>query len=126
MKTKCSMVCLLSAVCLTSITFNVCGAESKAAGSGSSPYQFVKEIPIGGEGGWDYLSVDSAGRRLYVSHGTRVVVVDLDKAEVAGEIADTPGVHGIAIAPELSRAFVSNGRENKVSVVDTKTLKTLT
>jgi DNA-binding beta-propeller fold protein YncE len=88
-------------------------------------YHFIKEIPIGGEGGWDYLAVDEAGRRLYVSHATKVVVIDLDKDEVVGEIADTPGVHGIAIAPSLGRVFVSNGRENKASIVDAKTLNTL-
>ncbi|HEY4234207.1 MAG TPA: YncE family protein [Lacipirellulaceae bacterium] len=89
------------------------------------PYHFIKEIPIGGEGGWDYLAVDEASRRIYVSHATKVVVIDLDKDEVAGEIADTPGVHGIAIAPKLDRVFVSNGRESKASVVDSKTLATL-
>jgi len=67
------------------------------------PYHFLKEIPVGGEGGWDYSSVDEAGRRLYVSHGTRIVVIDLDKEAVVGEIADTQGVHGLAPAPELGR-----------------------
>jgi len=90
-----------------------------------APYHFVKEIPVPGEGGWDYLSVDAAGRRLYVSHGTKVVAIDLDKDEVAGEIGDTPGVHGFAVAPELGRGFSSNGRENKASIVDLKTLTTL-
>jgi DNA-binding beta-propeller fold protein YncE len=91
----------------------------------AADYHFLKEIPVGGEGGWDYLSVDSANRRLYVSHATKVVVIDLDKEEVAGEIADTPGIHGFAIAPELGLGFSSNGRENKASIVDLKTLKTL-
>jgi DNA-binding beta-propeller fold protein YncE len=90
-----------------------------------SPYHFVKEIPVGGDGGWDYLSVDSAARRLYVSHGTKVVVIDLDKDAIVGEIADTPGVHGLAVAPELKRGFASNGRENKAGIVDLETLKTL-
>src|SRR5262245_2656145 len=67
------------------------------------PYHFLKEIPIGGEGGWDYLSIDDSGRRLYVTHGNKVVVVDLDKEAVVGEVADTPGVHGFALAPELQR-----------------------
>jgi DNA-binding beta-propeller fold protein YncE len=89
------------------------------------PYHFLKEIPVGGDGGWDYLSVDETARRLYVSHATKVVVIDIDKDEVVGEIADTPGVHGIAIAPSLGRGFVSNGREAKASIVDLKTLKTL-
>ncbi len=89
------------------------------------PYRFIKEIPVGGEGGWDYLAVDSASQRLYVSHATRVVVIDLSKEKVMGEITNTPGVHGIAVAPELGRAFVSNGRENSASIVDAKTLQTL-
>jgi YVTN family beta-propeller protein len=88
------------------------------------PYHFLKEIAIGGDGGWDYLSIDAEARRFYVSHGTKIVVIDLDKGTVAGEIADTPGVHGFAIAPELGLGFSSNGKENKVSIVDLKTLKT--
>ena len=72
------------------------------------PYRKLKEITIGGEGGWDYLSVDAAARRLYVSHATKVVVVDIERDAVVGEIAPAPGVHGIAVAPELGRAFVSN------------------
>jgi hypothetical protein len=64
-------------------------------------------------------------RRLYVSHATKVVVIDLDKEEVAGEIADTPGVHGLAPAPDLQRGVTSNGRENKASIVDLQTLATL-
>lgn len=89
------------------------------------PYKFIKEIPVGGDGGWDYASVDAAGRRLYVSHASKVVVIDLDQDKVVGEITETSGVHGIAIAPELNRAFVSCGRDNKVNVVDLKTLKTI-
>ena len=89
------------------------------------PYHFLKEIQVGGEGGWDYLSVDEIGRRLYVTHNTKVLVIGLDKQELAGEIADTPGVHGFALAPALGRGFSSNGREAKASIVDLKTLKTL-
>ena len=89
------------------------------------PYRLLKEIPVGGEGGWDYLSVDPAARRLYVTHATQIVVIDLDKDAVVVEIADTPGVHGFALAPELGRGFSSNGKENKSSIVDLKTLKTI-
>ncbi|MGC3990315.1 MAG: YncE family protein [Chthoniobacteraceae bacterium] len=88
------------------------------------PYHLLKEIHIGGDGGWDYLSADPAARRLYVSHGTKVVVIDTEKDAVAGEIADTPGVHGIAIGGDLGKLFVSDGKENKVSIVDAKDLKT--
>ena len=82
-------------------------------------------LPLRGAGGLDYLSLDSGARKLYVSHGTKIVVVDMDKENVIGEIADTPGVHGLAVAPDLGVGFSSNGRENKVSIVDLKTLKTL-
>jgi len=88
-------------------------------------YQLIKEIPVGGEGGWDYMTVDSAGQRLYVSHATEVVVIDLANDTVVGHVADTPGVHGLAPAPELGRGFVSDGRENKASIVDLKTLATI-
>ncbi len=89
----------------------------------SEPYQFVNEIPIGGEGGWDILTIDS--NRLYLSHATKVVVVDLNKNAVAGEIVDTPGVHGFVAVPEFQCGFSSNGKENKSSVVDLGTLKTI-
>jgi DNA-binding beta-propeller fold protein YncE len=85
----------------------------------------LKEIPIGGDGGWDYLTVDGVARRLYVSHGIKMVVVDIDHDRIVGEIPDTPGVHGIAIAPDLGRGFTSNGQENKSSVVDLASLRTL-
>jgi len=91
----------------------------------SEPYKFLSEIPIAGEGGWDILTIDSASSRLYLSHATKVVVVDLNKNVVAGEIADTPGVHGFVAVPELQRGFSSNGKEAKSSVVDLKTSKTV-
>ena len=99
----------------------VAAAVCRAAGS----YHFLKEIPVSGEGGWDYCSVDSTGQRLYVSHGTEVVVIDLARDQVAGVITNTPGVHGLAPAPELGRGFVSCGRENKAAIVDLKTLQIL-
>jgi DNA-binding beta-propeller fold protein YncE len=89
----------------------------------AGPYRRSREIPIGAEGGWDYLSVDTVARRLYVSHATKVVVVDLDTNAVVGEISPAPGVHGIAVAPDLDRGFVSNGREGTASIVDLKTLR---
>jgi DNA-binding beta-propeller fold protein YncE len=102
---------------LFSLTVAVCRTDG--------PYHFIKEIPISGDDGWDYCSVDSAGQRLYVSHGTEVVVIDLAKDRVVGEITNTPGVHGLAPAPELGRGFVSCGRENKAAIVDLKTLQIL-
>jgi len=91
----------------------------------SSPgYHVIKTWKLGGEGGWDYLTIDPDARRLYISRATKVVVIDADSGKSVGEIPDTPGVHGIALAPELGKGFVSNGRENTVSVFDLKTLKT--
>ncbi len=89
------------------------------------PYKFFNEIRIGGEGGWDYVTIDATARRLYLSHATKVVVVDLTKNAVIGEIADTPGVHGFVAVPELQRGFSTNGKEAKVSVVDLSALKTI-
>jgi DNA-binding beta-propeller fold protein YncE len=90
-----------------------------------SPYHLLREIKVGDDGGWDYLSVDPGARRLYVSHGGKVVVIDIDQNAVVGEIVDTPGVHGVALAPDLGRGLTSNGGENKAGIVDLKTLQTL-
>ncbi len=98
---------------------------SIAAARADVAYHFIKAIPISGEGGWDYLTVDSAAQRLYVSHATRVVVIDLAQDAVVGDITNTPGVHGIAVAPELDRGLVTCGRENKGAIVDLKTLQIL-
>ncbi len=88
-------------------------------------YRVIKKIPLGGEGGWDYLTCDPSAHRLYISRGTHVVVMDTDTDKVVGEVANTPGVHGIALAPELNRGFTSNGREGTVTVFDLKTLREL-
>jgi DNA-binding beta-propeller fold protein YncE len=95
------------------------------AGAAAGPYSFDREIVIGGAGGWDYLATDAAAHRLYVSHGTEVVVVDTRTKRVIGHITDTPGVHGIAIADDLGRGFVSNGADSTISIVDLRTLKAL-
>jgi DNA-binding beta-propeller fold protein YncE len=92
---------------------------------GPSGYQVVKSIPIGGDGGWDYCIVDSNARRVYVSHATHVVVLDADTDAIVGDIPDTQGVHGIVLASDLGRGFVSNGRANTVTIFDLKTLKTI-
>jgi len=98
-------------------------AGVSVAGAG---YSVVQRIPIAGEGSFDYLTVDESGRRLYVSHGTQVEVLDVDSLSVVGNIPKTPGVHGIAVAPELGRGFVSNGRAATVTIFDLKTLKAIT
>ena len=88
-------------------------------------YHVIKRLQFGGEGGWDYLTVDSAARRLYISRSTHVMVIDLETDKVVGDIPNTQGVHGIAIAPELNRGFTSNGKSATSSVFDLKTLKVL-
>ena len=85
-------------------------------------YHIIKKIPIAGQGSWDYLTVDDGARRLYVSHGTRVEVLDADSWAVVGAVENTLGVHGIAVAPELGRGFVSNGQSSTVTIFDLKTL----
>ena len=99
--------------------------SASALRAASTGYHLLGEIKVGGEGSWDYLTVDSAARRLYVSHATHVVVIDIDAGKVVGDIPNTPGVHGIALAPELNRGFISNGRANTVSIIDLKTLKSI-
>jgi YVTN family beta-propeller protein len=83
----------------------------------------LKTYKLGGEGGWDYLKLDPDSRRLYISRSTHVIVIDADSGKPAGDIPDTPGVHGIALAPELGRGFTSNGREGMVTIFDLTTLK---
>lgn len=91
----------------------------------TTAYHLLTKIEIGGEGGWDYVYDDSDARRLYVSHATKVIVIDTDADKIVGEIAGLKGVHGIAVADEFGRGFVSDGRDNSVTIFDTKTLKTL-
>jgi YVTN family beta-propeller protein len=88
-------------------------------------YQIKKKISIPGQGSWDYLTVDEGARRLYVSHGTQVEVLDLDSGAIVGKIENTQGVHGIAIAPDQGRGFVSDGQSSTVTIFDLKTLKTI-
>jgi DNA-binding beta-propeller fold protein YncE len=98
---------------------------SAAVLSAAASYKLVKTIQVGGSGGWDYLAADSHNRRLYVSHGTEVDVLNLDSGKLVGKIPDTNGVHGIAVADGLSRGFVSDGRANQVTIFDLKTLATV-
>jgi len=88
-------------------------------------YHVVKKIVVGGEGGWDYSSVDASARRLYVSHSTKVVILNTDNLKVIGEIPDTKGVHGVAVASEFNHGFTSNGRTSTVTIFDLNTLKVL-
>jgi DNA-binding beta-propeller fold protein YncE len=104
---------------LTASLLVLLAAGAEPAGS----YRLLKTVAVPGSGGWDYLTVDEAARRVYVSHGTQVDVLDADSGEHRGTLPDTKGVHGIALAPDLGRGFTSNGRSDSVTVFDLKTLK---
>jgi len=108
---RCIVGCYLGLICVTALS--------------NDAYHLLNEIPIGGEGGWDILKIDSFASHLYLSHATKVVIVDLNTNSVTGEIADTPGVHAFVAVPEVQRGFSSNGKESKSSVVDLTTLKTI-
>src|SRR5882757_9099094 len=112
----------LSVLFLIIFVSAICIGQTTPTPSG---YHLLKKIEVGGEGGWDYLFADSDAHRLYVSHATKVVVIDTDKDTVIGEIPDTNGVHGIAVAAELGRGFISDGRDNAVTIFDLTSLKTL-
>lgn len=118
---NCSLAILVS-------TFAVAGIALQARAhrpGGPSGYQLRKTVPLPGDGFWDYVGVDSDARRIYVSHATKVLVLDADSFAVVGEIPDTEGVHGIAIASEFGRGFTSNGRAGTATIFDLKTLKTI-
>ena len=100
-------------------------AAVAAAADPPAGYKLERAYPVKGDGGWDYLTVDPAGRRVYVSHASVVDVLDADTGEIKGQISDTAGVHGIAVAAELGRGFTSNGRADTVTAFALKTLKPL-
>jgi len=107
---------------MKSLLFFVIAAAAIAA---PPAYRVTGKIKIGGPGRWDYVYVDSANHRLYVSHGTQTEVVDTATEKVVGTIMGTGGVHGIAIADDLNRGFTSDGTDNDVTVFDIRTLKVL-
>jgi DNA-binding beta-propeller fold protein YncE len=96
-----------------------------AAPAASGDYKIAAEFKVGGEGGWDYLTVDPDAHRLYYGRSTRVQALDLATGKVVGEIPGTPGIHGVALAPDLNRGFTSNGRDSSVTIFDLKTLAEL-
>lgn len=98
-------------------------AVNLSAQAGPSGYRVIHQYKLGGEGGWDYLAFDAGNHRLFIARSTRVMVVDADSGKLLTEIPDTPGVHGVALVPELNRGFISSGREGTVSVFDLRTLK---
>src|SRR5215472_4765867 len=107
---------------LAALTMMVACA-SLAVAFAPAKYEVKQKYVLGGDGGWDYLTFDATGKRLFISRGTHVMVVDPSKGSVIGDIPDTGGVHGIALAQDLGKGFTSNGRENTVTVFDLKTLK---
>jgi len=96
-----------------------------APATGPSGYHLIKTIKVGGDGFWDYLAFDSPTRRLFISRGTRVMVLDVDSEKIVGEIADTPGVHGIALAPDRGNGFTSNGMAGTISIFDLRSLQVI-
>src|SRR2546423_5899214 len=104
----------------------ICTALSGLCLAANSPgFKVTKKYPVPGNGGFDYIVFDSSSNRLYVSHGTEVDVLDADSGKVLGKVEDTPGVHGIAIVPNLHRGFTTNGGNATVSVFDTDTFQTV-
>lgn len=91
--------------------------------SDSGQFHVLRKVKLGGEGGWDYLTIDSDARRLYISRGNRVMVVDIDSDKVVGEITGVEGVHGVSVAPEFKKGFITCGKEDKVRIFDLSTLK---
>jgi len=112
-------------VCLSVVALLVGShAGARAAEIQPVPSMTIAERwKLGGAGGWDYLALDSSGQRLFISRGTRVDVVSTDSGAVIGSIADTPGVHGIALAEGLNRGYTTNGKADSVTVFDLGTLK---
>jgi DNA-binding beta-propeller fold protein YncE len=111
----------------TLVTATVMRPAPAAALSAAAPahYGFITQIHLPGDGGWDYLSIDAAARRLYVTHGDHVDVIDIDHNTLVGSIADTQGVHGVAIAHQLGRGYASDGQASQASIIDLNTLSTI-
>jgi hypothetical protein len=125
MRTRSTPIAITSLLALAAIPFMGSFSPVTAQSPGASGYRVVKTVPIPGDEGWDYVAVDTDARRIYVSHGTHVVVMNVDTYAIEGDIPDTPGVHGIAIAADLGRGFISSGRANTATIFDLKTLKTI-
>jgi DNA-binding beta-propeller fold protein YncE len=115
---------LAAIVCLGAAASFSAAASSPQTTPPPSGYRLAKRLNLGGEGGWDYLTFDSRRRRVFVSRGTHTLVVDADGKKV-GDIPNTQGVHGIALAPEFNRGFTSNGRANTVTIFELNSLKTI-
>jgi len=109
---------------LSRVSLLIAALSIFALAAGAPEYKVLQTYKPGGEGGWDYLIADGGSRNVFISRGTHVMVVNGDTGQPTGDIPDTPGVHGIALANDLNKGFISNGRGNSVTVFDLKTLKT--
>jgi DNA-binding beta-propeller fold protein YncE len=115
-----------SPVLIACALLQIAAAVARAADTSPLPavdYTVSRSWPLGGTGGWDYIALDASGARLFISRGDRVDVIETVSGKLAGSIANTQGVHGIAFAPVLQRGFTSNGRSNTVSVFELDTLR---
>jgi DNA-binding beta-propeller fold protein YncE len=119
------MLKLKAAIYLLLSILTVLVTAAAALAAGTPDYKIIQTYNVGGEGRWDYLIADAPSRRLFISRSTHVMVLDMDSGKIVGDIADTPGVHGIALAAEFGRGFTSNGGEGTVSIFDFKTLATI-
>jgi YVTN family beta-propeller protein len=118
-----SITAALALILATLAASSATKSATSGAAASASGYHLLKKIPLGGEGGWDYLAFDSPTRRLFISRATKVVVLNVDTGTVSGEIPNTDGVHGIAFAPEFDRGFTSNGRAGTVTIFDLQSLQ---
>lgn len=122
---KKSVRCSVSLVVLCLSLFAVSRLPAAPQSSGGSGYHLVKKVKLGGPGGWDYLEVDPATHRLFISRGTHVIVVDPEQGKIIGDIPDTKGVHGIAMADEFNRGYTTNGGTSDSTMFDLTSLKVL-
>ena len=123
MRNRFAQLSVLGILLLAAIVYVAAPSHAAPPAPGPSGYHVIKTVSVPGDTGWDYIYVDSDARRVYISHGAHTVVLDADTYAVVGDIPDTQGVHGIAIASDLGRGFTSNGGSNDVTIFDLKTLK---
>ena len=114
--------CRMFGLAIGFLILQVAGVNAQSPASG---YHLLKKVALGGEGGWDYLALDSQSRRLFIARATHVMVIDVDVGKSVGDITNTAGVHGIALVSEMGRGFTSNGKDSTVTVFDLGTLKAL-
>lgn len=123
--TKNSVCALAPLAFLLSSVLTASQVSAAPQSTGGSGYHLIKKVKLGGTGGWDYLEVDPATHRLFISRGTHVIVVDPVQGKIVGDIPDTQGVHGIALADEFNKGFTTNGRTSDSTVFDLATFKVL-